>query len=87
MECMKALGVRRATLGAASLSATLFTSTYFAKASCRKEINSDVLALSTLCAGALSYKEKTTWAVDVYILCNKFLPKRGQKALLGVNSG
>ena len=34
MECMKALGVRRAALGAARLSATLFTSTYLANASC-----------------------------------------------------
>ena len=33
MECIKAFGVRRACVGAASLSAMLFTSTYFAKAS------------------------------------------------------
>lgn len=57
MECMKALGVRRATLGAASLSATLFTSTYFAKASYKNQNSSAALVMSTHCAEA-SYEEK-----------------------------
>ena len=68
---MKALGVRRATLGAASLSAMLFTSTYFAKASYKERQPMPLGAV--LGASKQPHKASDIPALQMQLVCNEYV--------------